>query len=158
MHGGELMAPGTTAKAGPAAVAPMGWQERAAKKARHAELAVLGAVLFAAAGHLLIKAGLGASSHVVQSGLVHRLLSYALHPAVVVGLGIYAVGTLMWVFAVSKREISYLFPLSALNYVLVAVGGKVLFREAISPGHWLGIMVVVFGVVLMQRDGRKASQ
>ena len=60
----------------------------------------------------------------------------------------------MWVFAVSKKEISYLFPLSALNYVAVAVGGMLLFGELISAGRWLGIAVVVVGVVLMQRSGR----
>jgi len=80
------------------------------------------------------------------------------HPIVFTGLAIYGVGTLMWVFAVSRKEISYLYPLTALNYGVVALGGKMLFGEVISPARWLGIAVVVFGVVLMQKSSPKGSK
>jgi drug/metabolite transporter (DMT)-like permease len=131
-----------------------------ARSAHQAEWAVFGAILFAVAGHLLIKFGLNAvaKTAVMNENLVHRLLRYVLQPAVFFGLGIYAVGTLLWVLAVSKREISYLFPLSAMNYVLVAIGGMVLFGEAIPAGRWAGILVVVSGVVLMQWWGRGESR
>ncbi len=133
--------------------------ERAARKSRAAEMAVLGAVLFAATGHLLIKSGLSAAgSPGTHAAIWQRLLGYVFQPEVVIGLAIYAVGTAMWVFAVSKREISYLFPLSAMNYVVVALGGKLLFGEAISGARWLGILVVVAGVVLMQWFGREESR
>lgn len=121
-----------------------------------AEWAVFGSILLAVVGHLLIKFGLNAVSKtaVFHLGLIHRVLVYVLQPAVFFGLATYALGTLLWVLAVSKREISYLFPLSAMNYVLVAIGGMVLFGEAIPVGRWLGILVVVAGVVLMQWWGR----
>ena len=128
-------------------------------KNRVAEAAVLGSVLFAAAGHLLIKSGLNtlttASAH---AGLAPRLLGYMLHPAVISGLAIYAIGTAMWVFAVSRRDISYLVPFSALNYVVVALGGVWLFRERIPSTRWLGILVVFAGVWLMQRWGSEESR
>jgi drug/metabolite transporter (DMT)-like permease len=132
----------------------------AARGARQAEWAVFGAILFAVLGHLLIKFGLIAAAQTAprNEAVVHRLLRYVLQPAVFFGLGIYALGTLLWVLAVSKREISYLFPLSAMNYVLVAIGGMVLFGEAIPAGRWVGILVVVAGVVLMQWWGRGESR
>jgi len=131
----------------------------AARKNRMAELAVLGSVLFAATGHLLIKSGLIAlQASGVPSGLILRLLRYLLQPAVTGGLAIYAIGTVMWVFAVSKRDISYLFPLSALNYVVVALGGTWLFGEDIPDMRWLGILVVFAGVWLMQRWGIEESK
>lgn len=152
------MAPGTTAKASAAMLTRVSTPANSAKKSRLAELAVLGAVCFAAVGHLLIKGGLNApAATAAHVALWQRLLGYVLQPAVVLGLSIYAVGTAMWVFAVSKREISYLFPLSALNYVVVALGGKMLFGEAIPSGRWLGIAVVVAGVALMNWLGREES-
>lgn len=135
-------------------------QAFAAKNTHQAEWAVFGSILFAVVGHLLIKFGLNAvaKTAVLNEGLVQRLLRYLLQPAVLLGLGIYAIGTLLWVFAVSKREISYLFPLSAMNYVLVAIGGMVLFGEGIPSSRWVGIAVVVAGVVLMQWWGRGESR
>jgi drug/metabolite transporter (DMT)-like permease len=128
-------------------------------KNRVAEAAVLGSVFFAATGHLLIKSGLNALTIAnAQGGLGSRLLGYLLHPAVIIGLAIYAMGTAMWVFAVSKREISYLFPLSALNYVVVALGGVWLFGEKIPSSRWTGILVVFAGVWLMQRWGAEESR
>lgn len=122
-------------------------------------VALVGAVSFAAVGHLLIKCGLlqvahSAAGHTLGS----KLFMYLTHPIVFTGLAIYGFGTLMWVFAVSRKEISYLYPLTALNYGVVALGGKMLFGEVISPARWLGIAVVVFGVVLMQKSSPKGSK
>jgi multidrug transporter EmrE-like cation transporter len=124
-----------------------------------ADLAVLGSVLLAACGHLMIKAGLnGAISIAAHAILIERLLIYFRQPLVVLGLGIYGIGTAMWIFAVSKHDISYVFPITALNYVLVTVGGMFLFSEVIPLKRWLGICVVIIGVAMMQSAGRKGNR
>jgi len=58
----------------------------------------------------------------------------------------------LWIKAVSSRNISFLYPLTALNYVIVSIGGKLFFNETISTGRWIGIAVVVLGVALLQRS------
>lgn len=123
------------------------------------DVAILGSVLLAACGHLMIKAGLNAAistaAHVL---LLERLLIYFRQPLVLLGLGIYGLGTVMWVFAVSKHDISYIFPITALNYVLVTLGGMFLFAELIPAKRWLGIFVVIVGVTMMQSAGRKSKR
>jgi len=125
-----------------------------------ADLSVFGSVLLAALGHLMIKAGLNgaAGSVAVQGSIIERLGAYFSQPYVLLGLTVYGVGTALWVFAVSKREISYVFPITALNYVLVTLGGKFLFAEAIPLKRWIGIAVVIVGVGLMQSAGREGSR
>ena len=61
-----------------------------ASRTRQAEWPVCGAILFAVAGHLLIKFGLNALSKtaVAHQDLAHRLLAYLFQPAVFLGLGI----------------------------------------------------------------------
>ena len=121
--------------------------------------AAFGAILLASCGHLLIKLGLVAAAQgTAYPGLPERMLHYLLQPAVAGGLAIYGLGTLLWISAVSRRNISFLYPLTALNYVLVSMGGKVLFGENISTGRWIGIAVVVASVALLQLSvtGEKA--
>src|SRR5579883_1306581 len=103
---------------------------RAGLRVGLAELALLGSIVFAASGHLLIKEGLNVA----------------------------ASGTLARIFAVSKREISYLFPLTALNYVVVALGGRLLFDESIPLKRWAGILVVVCGVILMNQSSEERTE
>jgi drug/metabolite transporter (DMT)-like permease len=115
------------------------------------QLAALGAILLASAGHLLIKLGLIIAGHTLSSVSGLERITYTLfQPAVIGGLAIYGIGTLLWISAVARRNISFLYPLTALNYVIVSVGGKLWFGENISSARWTGIAIVVLGVALLQ--------
>jgi drug/metabolite transporter (DMT)-like permease len=115
------------------------------------QLAALGAILLASTGHLLIKLGLIIAGHTLSSvsGL-ERIFQTLFQPAVIGGLAIYGIGTLLWISAVARRNISFLYPLTALNYVIVSVGGRLWFGETISSARWTGIGIVVLGVALLQ--------
>lgn len=115
------------------------------------EWTAFGAIVLASCGHLLIKLGLVAASHgTAYPGMLQKIMHYLLQPQVACGLAIYGAGTALWISAVSRKNISFLYPLTALNYVLVSLGGKLLLGESISTGRWIGIAVVVAGVALMQ--------
>jgi drug/metabolite transporter (DMT)-like permease len=115
------------------------------------QLAALGAILLASTGHLLIKLGLIIAGHTLSSASrVERIVQTLFQPGVIGGLAIYGIGTLLWISAVARRNISFLYPLTALNYVIVSVGGKLWFGENISSARWTGIAIVVLGVALLQ--------
>jgi drug/metabolite transporter (DMT)-like permease len=115
--------------------------------------AAFGAIALAACGHLLIKLGLSsAAHHAAVAGLAEKVSLYLFHSALPLGLAVYGIGTLLWIKAVASRNISFLYPLTALNYVIVSIGGKLFFSETISAGRWTGIAVVVLGVALLQRS------
>ena len=114
-----------------------------------------GAIALAACGHLLIKLGLTAAAQsTLPATPIQNIFHYLLQPAVPLGLCIYGVGTLLWIRAVSRHNISFLYPLTALNYVIVSLGGKILFHESLSAGRCIGIAVVVLGVALLQLSAR----
>jgi len=116
------------------------------------------AVLLAACGHLLIKSGLNAAPVIGHTPLAERILAYLLMPRVILGLAVYGLGTLLWIAVVSKRDISYLYPITALNYVLITMGGTWLFGEPVSWRRWLGIAVVMTGVAVLQASGGGKKQ
>ncbi len=61
------------------------------------------------------------------------------------------VTALAWVSAVSKGELSRLYPFMALSYVLVALFSQVLFNEGVTTARWIGIAVICVGVALVSR-------
>jgi len=117
--------------------------------------AALGAIVLASMGHLLIKLGVTAGAHnLAGGGVLNRIGHYFLQPATLTGLGIYGAGTLLWIYAVSQRNISFLYPLTALTYVAVALGGKLMFGEVVSSQRWFGIGIVMIGVAMLQLSAR----
>ncbi len=110
-----------------------------------AEWLALGSVLLASAGQLLIKHGL--NRHAADPAAL-----LAAWPAAL-GLLVYGLGTVLWIAAVSRAAIGYLFPLSALSYALVALGGAALLGERVSPGRWAGIAILSLGVALLVGSG-----
>jgi len=115
--------------------------------------AAFGAIGLAACGHLLIKQGLlSAAQSAAGTAIADKISLYLFHSALPVGLAIYGIGTLLWIRAVASRNISFLYPLTALNYVIVTIGARLLFNERISIGRWTGIAIVVLGVAMMHRS------
>lgn len=110
--------------------------------------------LFVVSGHLLIKAGLTAAAsrnvHPGLLGLLHTIAS----AEVIGGLLIYFLGSLCWMATVAKREISFLYPLSSINYVLVVIASYLLFAESISEQRAAGVALIVLGMVLMNRKSK----
>lgn len=130
--------------------------QHAASGASLWQWAALGAIVLGSFGHLLIKMGVTAAAHqTVASGLIGRFTHYLREPAAMTGLLIYGIGTLLWIYAVSQRNISFLYPLTALTYVVVALGGKFMFGENVSGQRWIGIAVVVIGVGMLQLSAKE---
>jgi drug/metabolite transporter (DMT)-like permease len=131
---------------------------RPARPSRAIEIAVIAAVLLAACGHLLIKHGLNTTLISADSSIFWRLSSYLMAPLVFGGLLVYATGTLLWIAAVSKLDISYVYPVTALNYVVITLGGMWLLGESVSKGRWAGILIVILGVGLMHTSAQEREQ
>lgn len=115
--------------------------------------------LFVVSGHLLIKAGLSTIALSAASDPAwERVLHCLLQPAVSGGLLVYLLGSLCWMAAVAKQEISFLYPLSSMNYVLVVLASSMFFHESQSPRRMGGVALIILGMVLMNRKARSAGQ
>jgi drug/metabolite transporter (DMT)-like permease len=113
--------------------------------------------LFVVSGHLLIKAGLtAAASRHIHPGFLGLLQTIA-SVEVLGGLLVYFLGSLCWMTTVAKKEISFLYPLSSINYVLVVIASYVLFAESISEQRAAGVALIVLGMVLMNRKSKDAK-
>jgi len=78
----------------------------------------------------------------------------------IVGLGCYAVSMLSWMFALIKYELSFAYPLLGLTYVLVYLGAVYWpqIGEQLSWQRTVGIVLILFGVVLVNHNSSKNSK
>lgn len=98
-------------------------------------------------GQLIVKASLLLSSRGTGVAFQGSLLKSI--AGILFGLTVYASGTWFWFSAVKRASISYLYPISASSYILVAMGGRFLFGEGIQPVRWAGIAVITLGVAML---------
>ena len=90
---------------------------------------VLASVAFGAVGQLTLKAGMNS---IVQSYgklqlSVDTLIHMATNPLLIVGIAIFGVSTLLWLFALAKADLSFAYPFLSLTYLAVLIGGAFLF-------------------------------
>jgi uncharacterized membrane protein len=70
-------------------------------------------------------------------------------PAVALGVALLIVWTLTRMALLSWADLSYVLPVTAIGYALVAIVGRVLLDEQISARRWIGIGLITAGVALV---------
>jgi drug/metabolite transporter (DMT)-like permease len=110
---------------------------------------VLFGALMSAIGGVFLKLG------AVQSGSIQSLLDLwrlFWNWRVILGLSMYFVPALLWIYLLRKVELSLLQPLFAIVYVITPVLAMLVFKEHVSLARWLGIGVIMVGVIIVARS------
>lgn len=72
-------------------------------------------------------------------------------PVVFCALCLYAATTGLWLYILSRVPISFAYPVQALAFPLVLMASMLVFKENISVTRWIGVAVIVCGVVIATR-------
>jgi multidrug transporter EmrE-like cation transporter len=115
---------------------------------------ILVSVSLSALAQISFKLGVtGAWSHpVVAGGVAGGLVNSMLTPGVIVGLALYGFGTLLWLTALARVDVSRAYPFVGLGFVLTAILGYAFFGDALTPQRIVGILVVMGGVWLVAQS------
>jgi undecaprenyl phosphate-alpha-L-ara4N flippase subunit ArnE len=58
---------------------------------------------------------------------------------------------LMWMYLLRKIELSLLYPLISVSYIFGLLAAMIVFREDVSINRWIGVAVIIVGVVLVAK-------
>lgn len=73
------------------------------------------------------------------------------NPWVVSSIASTLLAGISWMFAMTKFEISYAFPWTALNFVLMLILGTLLFNESVNSAKIIGTCFVMLGIFIVAR-------
>jgi drug/metabolite transporter (DMT)-like permease len=115
---------------------------------------ILISVLGSAAGQLLLKKGMNDLGPITLNliQLPSVLWRMATNPNIFIGLTIYLIGTVFWLAALSRVDLSYAYPFASISYVIMLVASWQMFGEKISLSRLLGTLVIGIGVLLIYRN------
>ena len=101
-------------------------------------------ILLGVAGQMLLKSG--------ASTPAATLIGQFLAPHSIIGLGVYFVSALCYMYALRKLPVSVAFPAVSLSYVLVALLAWRLYDEPLGWSKLAGIVLICSGVALINRS------
>ena len=66
-----------------------------------------------------------------------------------IGVGMMALAFFSLLAVLSIENVSFVVPVTALNYAAGALGGKFFLGERVTPRRWAGVLIVCIGVTLV---------
>lgn len=97
-----------------------------------------------ASGQILFK--LGSNGKKLDSFL--SMVQLLFSPIILVALCLYAFTTMLWLYILSKVDISFAYPVQALAFPVVLIVSSLLFKEAIPTTRWIGVGIILIGVFI----------
>jgi uncharacterized membrane protein len=107
-------------------------------------------VIFAALGQVSWKLGMTQAGQLSTLNLA-SLSAALLNPLVLPGFIMYGLSTIFWLIALSKKDLSYVYPFISLTYILVLLLSNLLLKESIGVNKVIGTLIIIIGLMIITR-------
>jgi uncharacterized membrane protein len=112
------------------------------------------AAVLGGAGHVLLAKGMRPGGDMIEAP-AHRLGSMVkravTNPWLLFGVLLQATFFFMYLVLLSRADVSKILPMTALDYIVVALLAQLMLAEAVTGARWAGIGLIVIGVFLVSR-------
>ncbi|WP_297438726.1 EamA family transporter [Thermococcus sp.] len=70
----------------------------------------------------------------------------------IMGLILYGASSVLWLVSLSYLEVSLMYPLLSLAYVITTLLAAAYLRESVAAIRWVGVLLIVLGSILVGID------
>lgn len=116
---------------------------------------ILLSILMSSTAHIFLKKGMmtHALNPVQSNGLLSLFWTVGTNPWVMGGMFLHVSALVVWLWALSKVDISFAYPFLALGYVLVSAMAWFWLGETLSLMKILGMAIVIVGILVLAKAG-----
>lgn len=111
---------------------------------------LLSGVLMSAAGGFFLKVGAVQIRYDLE--ILEICRQVILNWAIILGVMMYFIPVMIWIFLLKKIELSFLQPLFSLTYVVTPILAVLFLNENVTSARWVGIGVIILGVIVVARN------
>lgn len=83
--------------------------------------------------------------------LVMEPLALITNWRLIVGLTLYGLGTILFLYALRQANLSILYPIIATSYIWVSLFSMIFLKEAFPAFKWIGIAMILIAVWIITR-------
>jgi drug/metabolite transporter (DMT)-like permease len=126
-------------------------------------LVLLVGLVFEAVGVVLLKEGINAvcgGADITLNNVRPVFGKVITHPRVIAGVFFEALFFLGLLYLMSQKDISFVWPLTSLSFVMTTLAALVYLKEPVTVVRWCGVALIMLGAALItwnehQLEGRK---
>src|SRR5882724_3750765 len=115
-------------------------------------IVLLAALALEAAGVVFLSHGLkqiGEPEKLALDEVLRVIRRGFMNPSILLGVALETVFFGALLYLLSQRDVSLIWPLTALGFVLTAVAAKFILHEDIHWTRWMGVALIVIGAALV---------
>ncbi|MDG2000824.1 MAG: SMR family transporter [Alphaproteobacteria bacterium] len=116
---------------------------------------IVTSVLLNALAQILLKAGMKNFSNIdLKNNVIQTVMSIAINPYIICGFISYGISILLWLWVLSKVDVSYAYPFQALGYIVVTILAWLLFQENINLTRIIALIFITLGLIILALSAR----
>lgn len=106
-------------------------------------------IVLAVTAQVVLKLGMAASERCAEVSWQACLPVMVTSVTIFAGVGLHALDLVFWILALSRMDLSFAYPVSSVQYVLVFAGSWYVLGERISVQRLSGVLLICTGVLVM---------
>ena len=116
---------------------------------------IISSVLLNALAQILLKAGMKHFGNIeLKNNIINTSVSIVLNPYIITGFISYGVSIILWLWVLSKVDVSLAYPFQALGYIVVTILAWLIFQEDITLTRIIALMFISIGLIILAFSGR----
>jgi drug/metabolite transporter (DMT)-like permease len=124
---------------------------------RKTQILVLMVIASNVLGNVSLSHGMHQVGRIISASPFDYLRAFA-NPWTVLGIVILVVWMLSDLALLSRADLSFVLPITASAYVLIALLGHFLLHDEITWERWTGIVLITLGVILAERTPDRTTK
>jgi drug/metabolite transporter (DMT)-like permease len=110
---------------------------------------VITPIIISTLGEFILKYGVNGTPTVTNFETLSLLIT---HVPIIVGITFVILGAVLWLIAMSKYELCFLYPFLSLNYIAIVLGSQIFLKEEVSLVRYISAIFIVIGLIFISRS------
>src|SRR5436309_14175266 len=119
------------------------------------------ALVLEAGGVVFLSHGLrqiGEPAEIVATEVLRLIRRGFMNPNILIGVALETVFFGALLYLLSQRDVSLIWPLTALGFVLTALAARFILNEEVHWTRWLGVVLIVIGAAFVSYSEKMKSR
>lgn len=80
---------------------------------------------------------------------IRTFVSVITNPYIMTGITLSIIGLILWLGVLSSMKVSYIYPFSAISYIILTILAYIILGENIGMTKWIGMVTIVIGAFIL---------
>jgi drug/metabolite transporter (DMT)-like permease len=107
------------------------------------------AVCISSLGQILLRRGMNGAGFELSALDTTTILDLIKNFYVMSGLLVYGLSFILWLYVLSRVQVSYAYPFVSLSYPIVMILSNVFLKEPLGKGLWIGVFFILIGTTII---------